>query len=264
MPDQPADQQAREFAAAFRDFLEWVHSPASGAGQGNEVTALVRDFLGSDGAEHSVVTRDLPVFEHVNLQTALDAWTVRAGRSVEIRGVANPPHYAPAELQQLLAGDGLPPLRLTPPALADLPNGPGSTLGCLRQALLLVTDELGRYVVMVQGPSDHMQGLRVEVAGLAVDLAQQLLADLDQLRTDLNVYRGHLLDVSVDAMGRVVLGFARPPAISRPEVVLPAAVLSRVERHALAVAGHRQALLAVGQHLKRGLLLYGPPVIHGT
>jgi ATP-dependent 26S proteasome regulatory subunit len=32
-----------------------------------------------------------------------------------------------------------------------------------------------------------------------------------------------------------------------------------VERHALAVAGHRQALLAAGQHLKRGLLLYGPP-----
>jgi DNA polymerase III delta prime subunit len=41
--------------------------------------------------------------------------------------------------------------------------------------------------------------------------------------------------------------------------VLPEAVLGRVERHALGVAAHRQALLAVGQHLKRGLLLYGPP-----
>jgi hypothetical protein len=40
-------------------------------------------------------------------------------------------------------------------------------------------------------------------------------------------------------------------------------VLGRVERHALGVAAHRQALLAVGQHLKRGLLLYGPPVIRG-
>ncbi len=41
--------------------------------------------------------------------------------------------------------------------------------------------------------------------------------------------------------------------------MLPEAVLGRVERHALGVAAHRQALLAVGQHLKRGLLLYGPP-----
>ena len=36
-------------------------------------------------------------------------------------------------------------------------------------------------------------------------------------------------------------------------------MLARVERHALGVAGHRDALLAAGQHLKRGLLLYGPP-----
>ena len=41
--------------------------------------------------------------------------------------------------------------------------------------------------------------------------------------------------------------------------MLPATVLTRVERHALGVASHREALLAAGQHLKRGLLLYGPP-----
>jgi DNA polymerase III delta prime subunit len=97
------------------------------------------------------------------------------------------------------------------------------------------------------------------VAGLPVDLAQRVLAELDQLRADLNVYRGHLLDVSLDPMGGVVLTFTGPPGITRDDVVLPAAVLARVERHALGVAGHRDALLATGQHLKRGLLLYGPP-----
>ena len=50
MPDQAPVRQAREFAAAFREFLEWIHSPAAGAGDGNEVSALVRDFLGPDGA----------------------------------------------------------------------------------------------------------------------------------------------------------------------------------------------------------------------
>ena len=72
MPDQAPDRQAREFAAAFREFLDWIHSPAAGAGTDNEVSALVRDFLGPDGTHHSVVTRDLPRFEHVNLQTAID------------------------------------------------------------------------------------------------------------------------------------------------------------------------------------------------
>ena len=44
MPDQAPDGQAREFAAAFRGFLEWIHSPAAGVGEGNEVAALVHDF----------------------------------------------------------------------------------------------------------------------------------------------------------------------------------------------------------------------------
>ena len=150
-------------------------------------------------------------------------------------------------------------LRLAAPALADLPNGPASTLGCLKLALLLVTDARGRYVVMVQSPGEHHPGLELEIAGLPVGEAQAVLGELDQLRSQLNVYRGHLLDVTLNPMGIVVLTFARPSGLRRGDVVLPDAVLTRVERHALGVAAHRDALLAAGQHLKRGLLLYGPP-----
>ena len=89
--------------------------------------------------------------------------------------------------------------------------------------------------------------------------AQNLLAELDRLRAELNVYRGHLLDVALTPFGGISLTFTGPPGLSRDDVVLPATVLARIERHALGVANHREALLAVGQHLKRGLLLYGPP-----
>ena len=256
MADEAPDEQAREFAAAFRRFLDWLHSSF---GEENEVSALVRGFLASGGAGHSVVSRDLAPFEQVNLQTALNAWSAGAGRTVEVHGIALPSQYGDVTLQELIAGESLPPMRLTAPALADLPNGPGTTLGCLRLALLLVTDQHGPYVVMVQAPTDRNEALQIEVAGLPVELAQGLLAELDRLRADLNVYRGHLLDVSLNSMGGVVLSFAALPGIGREAVVLPASVLDRVERHALAVAGHRDALLAAGQHLKRGLLLYGPP-----
>jgi hypothetical protein len=254
--DQAPDHQAREFAEAFRSFLDWVHTSAS---EENEVSALVRGYLEADGAHHSVVTRELAPFEHVNLQTAIDAWSAAPGRTVEVRGIALPPHYGGLTLQQLVAGESLPPLRLTAPALADLPNGAGTTLACLRLALLLVTDQQGRYVVMIQAPNEHEPSLQIEIAGLPVDLAQGHLADLDRLRAELNVYRGHLLDVSLNPMGGVALSFAAPTGIGRDAVVLPDSVLARVERHALGVAGHRDALLAAGQHLKRGLLLYGPP-----
>jgi hypothetical protein len=257
MPEHASDGEAGEFAAAFRAFLDWIHATGENR-DGNEVAALVRDFLGPEGARQSVVTRQLPPFEHVNLQTAIDAWSARPGRTVEVRGIAMPRDYGRLNLQQLVAADGLPPVRLSAPALADLPNGPGSTLGCLRLALLLVTDSDGQYVVMVQGPTDHQSELEVEVAGLPVEAAQGLLAELDHLRTELNVYRGHLIDVSLNPTG-ISLAFASAPGLHRGDVVLPDAVLARIERHALGVAEHRDALLAAGQHLKRGLLLYGPP-----
>jgi len=41
MPEHAPDYQAREFAAAFREFLDWIHS--SGTEEGNEVSVLVRD-----------------------------------------------------------------------------------------------------------------------------------------------------------------------------------------------------------------------------
>jgi DNA polymerase III delta prime subunit len=195
----------------------------------------------------------------VNLQTALDAWSQEPGREVAVRGIAIPPHHGTVNLQQLVAGEGMFPLRLSAPPLVDLPNGPGSTLACLQLALLLVTDADGRYVVLVSGPAEHDHSLDVEIAGLSVQAAQGVHARLGELRSRLNVYRGHVLEVTATPMGGVSLAFGEVPLTARDDVVLPEAVLARVERHALGVAAHREALLKAGQHLKRGLLLYGPP-----
>jgi hypothetical protein len=254
-----SESEAREFAASFRSLLEWVHSEAARAREPGEVVALVGDYLGEDAAAQSVVARSLPVFEHVNLQTALDAWSREPGREVLVHGIVMPPHHGPITLQQLLTGEALPPLRLSAPPLVDLPNGPGSTLACLTLAVLLVSDAGGRYVVMVRSPSEHEATLNVEIAGLPVDAAQAVHTRLAQLRHQLNVYRGHVLEVGFSPMGGIVLEFGQIPLTARDDVVLPEAVLGRVERHALGVAAHRDALLAAGQHLKRGLLLYGPP-----
>jgi len=255
----PSQDDVRSFAATFRSLLEWVHSDQASARDRNEVVEVIGAFLGAEGQARSVVTRTLPVFEHVNLQTALDAWSTESGRSVTVQGITMPPHHGSVSLQQLVTGEAIPPLRLSAPPLVDLPNGPGSTLACLLLAALLVDDERGRYVILVAGPSEHEQRLAVEIAGLPVDEAQAVHGELDALRSRLNVYRGHVLDVALNPMGGVALTFKDLPRTPREDVVLPETVLTRVERHALGVSAHRNELLAAGQHLKRGLLLYGPP-----
>ncbi|MGI9093351.1 MAG: AAA family ATPase [Mycobacteriales bacterium] len=252
------EDEARRFARDFRAFLEWVHANAS-SGSANEVVALVAGYLGEAGRAESVVRRELPPFDHVNLQTALNHWLTLPGRRGDCRGVTTPPHWSGTSLTQLISGEGLPPLRIAAPELIDLPNGPGTTLACLTSALLLIDDHRGRYVVFVQGPDQHNNDLVVELAGLDVESAQAVFAELDVLRSRLNVYRGHVLDVAVNQMGGLELTFVVADAPPRDCVILPEAMLARLERHALSIAVHRDALLAAGQHLKRGLLLFGPP-----
>lgn len=46
--------------------------------------------------------------------------------------------------------------------------------------------------------------------------------------------------------------------------MLPTETLTAVRRQVVEVARHKQQLLAAGQHLKRGLLLYGPPGVGKT
>ena len=147
MPDQAPEAEARAFAASFRSFLDWIHATDQTSGQRNEVAVLVADFLGPEAAAHSVVSRDLPPFEHVNLQTAIDAWSrAPAGpsRSAACCCRRTSRLRAPAARQRRADAARL---RLTAPPLVDLPNGPDSTLGCLRLALLLVSDARGRYVL---------------------------------------------------------------------------------------------------------------------
>ena len=66
----PSEDEAREFARAYLAFLRWVHD--AGEPGTSEIVRLVRDHLGETGLVESVVARELPPFEHVNVQVALD------------------------------------------------------------------------------------------------------------------------------------------------------------------------------------------------
>jgi len=64
--------------------------------------------------------------------------------------------------------------------------------------------------------------------------------------------------------GETLLQFHRRAELTSTGLVLPAETLAAVRRQVVEVAQHKQQLLAAGQHLKRGLLLYGPPGVGKT
>ncbi|HWJ96955.1 MAG TPA: proteasome ATPase, partial [Acidimicrobiales bacterium] len=87
---------------------------------------------------------------------------------------------------------------------------------------------------------------------------------LAEFRTGLqtrSVLKGQVVSLTVDPFGDSGSGvtFHERPRLSAADVVLPEGLLERISRHAVELGGHREQLQALGQHLKRGILLYGPP-----
>ena len=53
--------------------------------------------------------------------------------------------------------------------------------------------------------------------------------------------------------------FLERPVVPAAAIVLPEGILGTITDHIIGIGEQRQVLLAAGQHLKRGVLLYGAP-----
>jgi predicted ATPase with chaperone activity len=81
-----------------------------------------------------------------------------------------------------------------------------------------------------------------------------------------NVFRGQVLSFGQEVFGhgQTLLQFHRRPTMTAHQLILSPETLAEIQRQVVEVARHKDQLLAVGQHLKRGLLLYGPPGVGKT
>jgi hypothetical protein len=117
--------------------------------------------------------------------------------------------------------------------------------------------------VRLQTPTMQMgrpQGL-LDVLALEDSLSRDLVAEVRELMQELSILRGQVVTFASDPYGQGLGGiaFLERPTLTRDDVVLPNGLLDRVSEHVLGIAQHRRVLAAYGQHLKRGILLFGPP-----
>jgi hypothetical protein len=227
------------------------------------------EHLGGDAGELPVAAESWPPYEHVNLQVALDAWLAEPGREAQLVGVVGFQHRA-FGLADLLTeqpdGYGLQPGNV---ARVNLPAGPdGEVRPCLQCGLLLVTEGDRRTALLVRAadPSSGMPRTTVQVVSTDPAYGAWVTAELRRLALVHNVFRRQVLSFGSDVFGHgeTLLRFHRRPELAADRLVLPAETLAAVRRQVVDVARHRDRLLAAGQHLKRGLLLYGPPGVGKT
>src|SRR5262249_14437117 len=139
----------------------------------------------------------------------------------------------------------------------------GQTYPCVRHGIYLVRDGEARLVVVLQ-PVTYGSDAEVvlQIAGDDPDKLAAVLAEIQGLTSAQSVFRSQVIDFGAEGVSagrqapRNCLG---RPAGGRDQIVLPDELLENVERQVLGIGRHSGRLLASGQHLKRGILLYGAP-----
>jgi hypothetical protein len=242
---------------------------AAARGEGAPVRRALAAHLGPQAARWPVATASWPAFDQVNVQAGLDAWLAGPGLRHELLGLTGVRH-GPLDLAGLTTAE---PARwpASVPGVGSVttvarPAGPGGlTRACVICGVYLVTGPGGRrYAVLLRGPSgDDPHGcVRVQVTAADQAGAGQVLDQIRALAVRHNVYRGQVISFGADGRGLAgagPAGFLDRPRLDRATVILPPDLLAGVERQVLGVARHSGELSASGQHLKRGVLLHGPP-----
>jgi GTPase SAR1 family protein len=142
-------------------------------------------------------------------------------------------------------------------------------LACVQCGLYLLSEGDERLVVLVVGATEGggRQRLRVDVLANTLEAGPRFLKELLAMMHERNVFRQQVISISPGQLGpgpQKLVAFHHLPTVQRDEVILPPALLERIERSTLVFSQHAQQLAAANRSLKRGLLLYGPPGVGKT
>ncbi|MFD0638432.1 AAA family ATPase [Catenulispora yoronensis] len=216
-----------------------------------------------------------PPYEHVNVQGAVDRWLALNGAPYELLGLTGFRHRM-FGLSDLFQADTSMHMGIGGVPMTDQPCGPGEqTRSCVQCGLYLIegmgapddgdqSDEPKPPMALLLRGLEHrgpQNDVSLEIACADRAVARKAVAEIRRLAVELSVYRGHVLEFGNDMFGhhQTLLSFRERPTMQREELILPPGMLEGIEGQILGVNRHRATLLAHGQHLKRGVLLFGPP-----
>lgn len=257
-----ANLDPRTFGASFKSFLDQVVSQAP-----EEEPAIRRkllDHFGSDPTHLPVVVEAFATHERPNLHLALESCLGEAGTAAESFGVSSPFGMHGLSLSGLAAARGggrqMPELSIGPVQYENVTLDEGRVVACVKSGVFLVRRGAQRFVLLLHGTDrGYRDTLHVEVMAGERVAAERMLADLRATMRRLNVYRGRVISLEPACDGAVEVRFHRLPAVARDDIILPEGLLDRIELQTVRFGRLRERLLAMGRHMKRGVLLHGPP-----
>ena len=257
------DGELRDLARGMTRLFE-VAQRVLAAGEGpNQLIGRVTGHLGREMADVVPVSEKFAIWEHVNVQRGVNAYLAGHGTAGEWFGVAGGGHRPAETLHAMISmSDRFPMVQFGAAALGTAAVGPDENAEVVNLGLIATTSPggapviIGAQAIQEFGPPQ----CRLEVMAATTADAIATRDEIDRLIRIHNVFRGQVLSFSQsEHHGNELVSFLPRPAVAAADVVLPDGVLETIETHIAGVADWSAELLAAGQHLKRGLLLHGPP-----
>jgi hypothetical protein len=236
------------------------------------LASILREHLDPGADEFAVVGESWPMYEHVNVQAGLDAWLAAPGREHELVGVIGFQHqqFGIAELLDSTSGLHHPfGPRPGNVSRSNMACGPGGAVrACVLCGLFLVSDGERRTALLFRAADVH-SGIplaSLQVVSTEDGFAAQAAAEIRELALEHNVFRGQVLSFGSEVFGpgETLLHFHERAPMEADQLILPDETKAAIDRQVVGVARHADQLRSAGQHLKRGLLLYGPPGVGKT
>jgi hypothetical protein len=209
----------------------------------------------------SVVERGFPAYHRANLQLAIDEALRAPDVQHELDGVVLKHNYEDLSLAKLSRKDTAKGYPAGPVEYQEVELSDEKSLACVKRGIYFIRTPSAPPLVMLvhYNPQPFSSHLSVAVMCSAQDAAQDFVRQITVATERAPAFRGKVISLETDCYRSTAVRFHRLPQIARGQIILPAAVLDRIDRHGIGFVKHADRLRAAGRHLKRGVLLHGPP-----
>ena len=278
-PPPPDSADLRGLARSLRELFEiGVRTLAEDEGP-SELALRVTGHLGCELTEIVLVTERFPKWEHANVQRGVDAYLAARQEQPDWFGTPGAALHPHENLLSLLSAPahfggfrmaGPRGIRVVPggrsgagaASYGTAAIGPDENAEVVTLGLVAATAPDGAPVVI--GIRDESQfgppTCTLEILAADRSPAAATRDEIERLMRAHDVFRGQVLSFTEsEHHGNELVSFLPRPRVTARDVVLPDGVLESIEQHIIGVAEWSRDLLGAGQHLKRGLLLHGPP-----
>jgi len=222
--------------------------------------ARLHGHFDRDPAELPVLEQNYAFYERANLHLAVEDLSKDADAPPVLTGIVVTEDYHSVSLSKLSRPVSAANYDEGPVEYVDeaLPNK--QRLSCVKRGLYLYRVE-GKPLALLITEQQYSRspGIIAEIMAPAKEDAESFAHRLTRMVRHGRAFRGHVLSLERDCFGGVSVKFHSLPPVNREQIVLPAELLDRIERHTIAFSSHAKRLAAAGRHLKRGILLHGPP-----